>query len=391
MSRVDVGKALAHVIPDQQVAYNRREVILYAIGVGEHLPRFTYENHDDFGPLPTFGVVLSQKGASFDIVPFGSNFSEIPGLPIDPTKILHGEQYLEILKPLPVEGSFINKSRITGIFDKGKGAVMVTETLTVDNSGTPYLKLISSAFIRGLTGFTSSKGSSLPSHQIPSRAPDAVVSEQTNEHQALLYRLSGDYNPLHADANMAALVGFQKPILHGLLSFGYASRAVLHTFLGSDPARFKSISVRFTNPAYPGETLVTEMWKQDNNPNNILLQVKVKERNVVIISNALVETLPAPNSVPTPVPSGPALKSAVIFDAIEAALNKQPELGKQVNAVFQFNITHNDTTTTYTIDLKNGKLVRGVAAGIKPDTTITISDSDYVDLATGKLNPQPPP
>eukprot|EP01102_Stenamoeba_stenopodia_P006481 TRINITY_DN1778_c0_g1_i1.p1 TRINITY_DN1778_c0_g1~~TRINITY_DN1778_c0_g1_i1.p1 ORF type:complete len:172 (-),score=29.86 TRINITY_DN1778_c0_g1_i1:45-560(-) len=163
---------------------------------------------------------------------------------------------------------------------------MVTETLTYDERDTPLVRAVSSIFVRGAGGFGGDRGPSGVANQPPNRAPDAVVTEKTTDNQALLYRLSGDYNPLHIDPEMATMVGFKKPILHGLCTFGFAARAVLKQYLNNNTKLFKAISVRFANPVYPGETLATEMWKEGN---KIIFQVKVVERNVVVVSNGCVD------------------------------------------------------------------------------------------------------
>jgi acyl dehydratase len=283
-----VARVLATKFEPVPVSYNKRDAIIYALGVGSSELKFTYENDDTFSVLPTYPVVLGMKGTSSDTVVFGSGYQEIPGFDIDPTMILHGEQSLEILQgPLPVEGEFTSQGRITGLYDKGKGAVMVTESIISDAKKGPIVKLIGSIFVRGAGGFGGDRGPSGSPNQPPNRPPDAVFTDKTTDNQAVLYRLSGDYNPLHIDPEMATMVGFKKPILHGLCSFGFAARAVLKQYFNNDTKLFKSISVRFANPVYPGETLATEMWKEGN---LIIFQTKVVERNIIVVSNGAVES-----------------------------------------------------------------------------------------------------
>lgn len=292
---VEPEKAKGFEFPATKVSYNRRDLILYAYGIGNTEQRFLYENDPQFAAFPTYPVVLSLKGDSFDIVPFGvpkkkkstdAMSGGIPGVPkYDPNMILHGEQSIEIVEPLPLEGDFDFKTKILGVYDKGKGMLMQQESLLV-GSGKVYAKMVSGVFVRGLGGFGGEKQPKEVVYEPPKRNPDAVVESSTSPHQAMVYRLSGDYNPLHADPNVAKKVGFPGPILHGLCSFGIATSSVLKQFGASNPALFKSVKVRFASPVFPGETLVTEMWKEGS---KIIFQTKVKERNIVVLSNCVVE------------------------------------------------------------------------------------------------------
>lgn len=284
---VEPEKTIGYEYPPLPVSYNRRDAILYSLGIGANDLKYTFEGDEEFSLFPTYPVVLTFKGTKHDIVPFGENMG-IPGLSFDPSMILHGEQYLEVLRhPLPVDGQFVNKAKITGLYDKGKGALVVTETNMCNESGQPLVKMISGTFIRGLGGFGGDKGPSGPVNVPPQRPPDAVLEDTTLPQQALIYRLSGDYNPLHANPMFAQMVGFERPILHGLCTFGFAAKAVIKQFANNDPTKFKSISVRFSSPVLPGETLVTQMWREGRN--KIIFQTLVKERNKVVISNAAVE------------------------------------------------------------------------------------------------------
>jgi len=285
---VDAKKFLSYVPPDRAVTFNRRDLILYALGVNATDLRFTNEADDNFGAFPTFYVVLPFRGTSFDVVPFGVDMADrFPGIEFDPSMILHGEQTLEILRhPLPTEGNFVAKSRSLGLYDKGKGVVIPSETTLCTQDGKPFVKMVSSTFIRGIGGYGGDKGPNPVTYNPPNRPPDAVEEEKTVDIQAQLYRLSGDYNQLHINPVLAQMVGFSKPILHGLCSFGIAARSIIKALCNNDPTKFKSISVRFVSPVYPGETLVTEMWREGS---KVLFQTSVKERKVKVLGNCYAE------------------------------------------------------------------------------------------------------
>ncbi len=178
----------------------------------------------------------------------------------DRAMLVHAEQYVELHRPLPVEGTVRTSSRVTGMYDKGSGALVESESVAVDPAtNEPMITIRSSTFIRGEGGFGGDRGTGAP-WQLPDRAPDHRVVEQTRPEQALLYRLSGDRNPLHADPKFAARGGFSRPILHGLCTYGFTGRVLLHELCGSDPARFTSMSGRFSAPVLPGESLVVSIW-----------------------------------------------------------------------------------------------------------------------------------
>ncbi len=270
-----VGKEL----PSLEYSYEAKDVILYALGVGAGAEpdelKFVYEN--ELQVLPTFGV----------IPPFPSLMSIVglEGMDFNLAMLLHGEQYLELVREIPTSGKLISYPKIAAIYDKGKGALVELEVETKDPKGELIFRNIFSTFIRGEGGFGGERGPE-PGNEPPQREPDRVVSMQTLPQQALLYRLSGDYNPLHADPNFAAMAGFEKPILHGLCTFGFAGRAVLREYCDNDPARFKAIKVRFSRHVFPGETIITEMWQEQ--PDKIILRCKTAERGDYCLTNAAV-------------------------------------------------------------------------------------------------------
>ncbi len=177
--------------------------------------------------------------------------------------LVHAEQSIELHKPLPVEGTLRTSAMVTGMFDKGSGALIQTENKAVDAAtGEPLVTTRGGTFVRGEGGFGGDRGTSDP-WELPNRAPDHKVTQQTRPEQALLYRLSGDRNPLHADPAFAARGGFSRPILHGLCTYGITGRVLLHELCGSDPARFASMSGRFSRPVLPGESLVVSIWAGD--------------------------------------------------------------------------------------------------------------------------------
>ncbi len=263
--------------------YTVRDSIIYALGLGfgadpldEGQLNFTFEERD-FKAVPTMAAVLCTPGF----------WVRDPESGVDWKKVLHGEQAIELHRPLPPKATIKARSRITDIIDKGKGkgALFFAERTLVDGAtDEPLATLKSTTFARGDGGFGGPSGPQPEPHVLPHREPDEVCDLPTLPQAALIYRLSGDPNPLHADPQVAAAAGFDRPILHGLCTLGIAGHAILKTYCDYDTARFKSLKLRFSSPVFPGETIRTEMWRDGK---NVSFRAKVVERDIVVLNNGL--------------------------------------------------------------------------------------------------------
>jgi acyl dehydratase len=258
-------------------SWDSTAALLYAVGVGAGLGdplqelEFTTENCAGIEQrvLPTFGVLVAQAPTARSLGDF------------DRAMLVHAEQSVELHRPLPVAGAARTTSTVTGIYDKGSGALVVTENVALDAAtGDPLVTSRSGIFIRGEGGFGGPRGTE-PAWQLPDRAPDHQVVRETRPEQALLYRLSGDRNPLHVDPKFAARGGFSQPILHGLCTYGVTGRALLRAVCDGDPGRFRAMSGRFSRPVLPGEPLTVLVWLQDDGE-TALFQTTGKDGAVVI-------------------------------------------------------------------------------------------------------------
>jgi len=258
----------------EPVGWNKRDLLTYAIGIGAKSSekQFVYELDPSFAAFPTYPVVFFLKGVDQDVVNFtdrihGSN--TIKGLPtFDPRRIVHASQTIEILKPLPpVSGpGWKLKKRLASIRENKSGVIVESEFLLVDPHDTPYARLFSASFnLAGkITGKRFARSVASPPQHIPipqDRVPDWIVRDQTSPEQALIYRLSGDYNPLHIDSRVGSEAGFGGVILHGLSTFGFAARAILHAVGGGQPSALRYFGARFTAPVAPGDALETRAWE----------------------------------------------------------------------------------------------------------------------------------
>ena len=263
----------------ETIAWTDRDAMLYALGIGlgadpldaNELP-FVYEN--GLRAVPTLATVLAMtEGYSRLFARSGINFA----------RVVHGEQAVELHRPLPPEGEATAASRIAAVYDKGeKGAILIVETTLTGKGGEALATLRSAIFARADGGFGGpSEGEAAP-HPRPDREPDRTLDIPTRPDQALLYRLNGDRNPLHADPAFAKLVGFPRPILHGLCTFGITCRAVLQAYAEFDPARVRSHQARFSAPVFPGETVSVDLWRDGD---VVAFEARVKDREAVVIKN----------------------------------------------------------------------------------------------------------
>lgn len=272
--------------------YGDKDVMLYALGIGlgadpldeKELP-FVYER--GLKVVPTAATVLASAGGG------GRASRPAPEMPagyrpsqINYLMVVHGEQKVELHKPLPSTGAFTAEGRTVGAWDKGKdkGAVIVNETVWTDEAGEKVATLTGSTFARGDGGFGGPSDGQPEPHPTPSRAPDQSVDIQTRPDQALLYRLNGDRNPLHSDPESARRSGFPRPILHGLCTYGITCRAVLAAVCDYDPDRIQSHQARFSAPVFPGDLITVDLWVDGR---EVSFQARVKDREATVIRNGL--------------------------------------------------------------------------------------------------------
>ncbi|HLY58185.1 MAG TPA: MaoC/PaaZ C-terminal domain-containing protein [Stellaceae bacterium] len=265
-------------------AYTERDVILYALGLGlgarptdpTHL-QFTYEK--GLKVLPTMAVVLAHPG----------RWTDNPDLGIDSVRMLHGEQGLTLHRPVPVKGEVLGISRIREVIDRGpeKGAVLYYEREIIDAADNRPIATVRQTLVcRGNSGCGGPESRMAPPHAMPGRTADIVFEVATLPQMALIYRLSGDMNPLHVDPDFAAKAGFARPILHGLATYGLGGRAVIETVCDGDPSRLRSFDVRFTAPALPGDTIRVQLWVDGG---TVSVRAVAVERDIVVMDNGRAE------------------------------------------------------------------------------------------------------
>ncbi|CAO2647763.1 Nn.00g086850.m01.CDS01 [Neocucurbitaria sp. VM-36] len=269
----ELGPGVGFEFPSFPVSWLKRDLLLFAASIGATYPdelHFLYELHPSFAAFPTYPIILPFKHTDQEVIDFyaRSNSTPIEGVPKFDTKhVLDGERKLQFFKPLPVtsEGrKFEIRSKVLGVYDKGKpGTVVETEQCLVDvESGETYSRAVGSGFYVGQGGWGGPKGPKVPNYPPPAdRAPDAVRVFQTTLETPHLYRLNGDYNPLHADPEPGKKMGFGGPIIHGLFSWNMSAHAILQAFGNSKPENLKEFQARFAAPVKPADKLITEMWR----------------------------------------------------------------------------------------------------------------------------------
>lgn len=279
---IDVKAALSAEPTVREANWTERDVLLYHLGLGAGVNSldpaelgWVYEK--GLRVLPTFAMVAGQGVSAGTLRPVGMN---MPGIDIDLRKILHGGQSLTLHAPIPTTGSARISSRVADVWDKGKAAVIVLEQSATDLDGNPLWTTAMQIWARGEGGFGGDAGPEV-TNAVPERDADKVLVSPTSTQQALVYRLSADMNPLHADPAFAQMAGFDRPILHGLASYGVVCKAVVDGVLGGDPARVQNYAVRFAGSIYPGETIETSVW-QDGDKLTLLATCPEREGQPVL-------------------------------------------------------------------------------------------------------------
>jgi acyl dehydratase len=280
---IDAAKAVAAEPRSAEITWDHKDIQLYHLGLGAGTPatdpdelRYTLESR--LHVLPSFATVA---GAGMGVV----GGLSAPGIDVNLAHVLHGGQTVELHRPIPVKGSATSTSRVAAVYDKGKAAVLVLRTEVADADG-PLWTSDAQIFVRGEGGFGGDRGPSARA-EAPTGEPDRTVDRPVRQDQALLYRLSGDWNPLHADPEFAKLAGFDRPILHGLCSYGMTLKAVVDTLLDGDVSRVRSYATRFTGVVFPGETLRIRMWRSEG---RIQVTVTAVERDEApVLADTIVE------------------------------------------------------------------------------------------------------
>jgi acyl dehydratase len=280
---IDTAAVAGIVISEARVAWTPHDVLLYQLGIGAGASptdprdlRFAYEK--DLRVLPSYSTALGYRA--------GANFRSVAGLHADKAVVLHGQQRIELSGPIPVEGEVTYQNRIANVYDKGSGALVVLESEATDaTTGRFLFRGLAGLFFKG-PGFGGYGGDRGPSERIerPDRAPDLEDRYATLPQQALLYRLCGDRNPLHVDPDVARKAGYDRPILHGLCTFGMVCRAVVERVLDGDPASVRAYETRFVGHVFPGEAVTLAVWREGG---RVIVDARSEERDTPVLIGAL--------------------------------------------------------------------------------------------------------
>ena len=382
-------------------SYDERDLSIYALGVGAandptdatELPLVYEGAKEGFKALPSYAA-LPQLSAMLELAKRGDKL--IPGLNYGFDRSLHGEQYTEIKLPFNANAKLTHTYKLKQAFDKKPHAVVVIGVDTKDESGQDIAYNEMSVFVRDGGGWGGDRGPSGDVNVPPKREPDATITEHVPENQALLYRLSGDWNPLHADPQFAQAFGFDKPILHGMCTHGYVTRHVVKAFCDNDPRLVKSIKVRFAQSVFPGETLQTRMWKESDT--RIVFESSVLEREKVVIQNAAIELY---SEVPKRLVSeAKAVSNATdvqdkiisddIFNALDEFVKADEKIAQTTQTVFQFSLSSSlaGDQAHWVLDLKNGAGSCYQGTDDSADVSLELSEDNLVAMLTGQLDAQ---
>ncbi|MDV2468404.1 SDR family NAD(P)-dependent oxidoreductase [Acinetobacter chinensis] len=378
-------------------SYDERDLSLYALGIGAAQNpldsselAYVYELGSEFQAFPTYGV-MPQMNAMLQMAKQGVT---LPGMNYGFDRVLHGEQYTEIKRPLPQNAKLKHTFTLKSAYDKDPNAVVTFAISSKDENGEELIYNEMTAFVRGAGGWGGDRGDSTEINVAPEREPDAVIEEKTDVNQTLLYRLSGDWNPLHADPAFAKAFGFDRPILHGLCTFGFSGRHVIKAFSNNDGRYFKSIKVRFAKSVYPGDTLVTKIWKESDT--KIIFETWVKERNEVVIKNAAIELYTEIPKAKAKAKTEQASVQAVqasnepdrliakdVFKVIAEHVAQHPELVDKTKTSFLFKLKNPDSM--WTLDLKNGAGSCKQGEIANADVTLEMDEEHLETVVTSSL------
>ncbi len=279
---IDASRAVGAALPGSTYSWDEDDVVLYQLAIGAGVPptdarELSYTYDADLRVLPTFATI-----PAFGLM---MSLGTVDGLEFELASVLHGEQELELHRPIPSSGSVVQEGRVTHVFDKGKGALVVMEIESrLEKDGELLFTNRPSVFLRGEGGFGGEPGPPTTT-DIPDRDPDQVVRSPTLPQQALLYRVaSGDRNPLHTDPGFAAFAGYERPILHGLCTYGIVGKAVVDHSLGGQVRALIRYRARFSGVVFPGETVVTRTWVQDG---GLVVEAAVEERAATVLSGTI--------------------------------------------------------------------------------------------------------